>query len=351
MGLSCALVGLPNVGKSTLFNVILKKAQAAAENYPFCTIEPNVGNVPVPDERLAVLAKHSQSEKIIPALLTCVDIAGLIRGAYKGEGLGNQFLANIRECDLIIQVIRCFEDEDIIHVEGNIDPLRDYNTISLELQFADIDRLENILAKPKLDPKIKELAQKAKDHLSNNFFLNSLDWEKDDLLFFAQQGLLTHKQMLVVANIKSADDMPYVEQIAHLNPIKVSAVFEEMLQEIDDESERMELLAQLGLENSALNLILKQAYKKLGLISFLTTGKMETKAWSVKQGATMQEAAGVIHTDFYKGFISADVVKYEDFVAHNGWLGAKEKGLMRTCAKHVPIEDGHICLFKTYNSK
>jgi len=338
------------VGKSTLFNAILKKAVAAAANYPFCTIEPNIGRVPVEDHRLQVLAEISKTQKIVPALLTCVDIAGLVKGACKGAGLGNQFLGHIRECDLIIQVLRCFEDPDIIHVEGNVDPLRDYEIISLELQFSDIDKLDKILEQRKVDEKMKVLAKAAREHLGSNYFLNTRSWEKDDLLFFTQQGLLTHKKMIVVANIQSSDDRKFVQQIAHLNPIAVSASFEQMLQEIDDEAEREEMLRDFGQEGPALNLILQSAYKELGLISFLTTGKQETRAWSVEKGATMQDAAGVIHTDFYKGFISAEVVKYQDFVAHDGWHGAREKGLVRTCAKGVLVEDGDICLFKSFNS-
>jgi len=350
MSLSCGLVGLPNVGKSTLFNAILKKAVAAAANYPFCTIEPNIGHVPVDDQRLNVLGEISKTEKIVPALLTCVDIAGLVKDAHKGKGLGNQFLGHIRECDLIIQVLRCFDDPDIIHVEGSVDPLRDYDTINLELQFCDIEKLEKILEQRKVDNKMKELAQIARDHLSSNYFLNTKEWGKEELLFFTQQGLLTHKKMLVVANTQNASDDKYVKQISHLNPIKVSASFEQMLQELDNEEERLMMLKEYGQESSALTLILQSAYKELGLISFLTTGKQETRAWSVKKGETMQDAAGVIHTDFYKGFISAEVVKYDDFVNHNGWQGSREKGLVRTCAKNVLVEDGDICLFKSFNS-
>lgn len=349
MSLSCGLVGLPNVGKSTLFNAILKKSLAAAANYPFCTIEPNVGQVPVDDPRLEVLAKISQTNKLVPALLTCVDIAGLVKGAYKGEGLGNQFLGHIRQCDLIIQVLRCFEDEDIIHVEGSVDPMRDYNIISLELQFSDIDKLDKLLAQKKVDPKMIELATAAKDHLSSNYFLNSREWKKDELLFFTQQGLLSHKPMIVVGNMKSESDQKYFDAIASLNPIKVFASFELMLQEMETEEERLEMLQQLGQEKSGLSLILNRAYEQLGLISFFTTGKIESRAWKVHKGDTMQDAAGEIHTDFYKGFISAEVVKYENFVECNGWQGAKEKGFVRTCAKDTIVEDGDICIFKTYN--
>ena len=351
MSLSCGFVGLPNVGKSTLFNAVLKKSMAAAENYPFCTIEPNVGQVPVDDSRLEVLSKISQTDKIVPALLTCVDIAGLVKGAYKGEGLGNQFLGHIRQCDLIIQVLRCFEDDDIIHVEGSVDPMRDYNIVSLELQFADIDKLEKILSQKKVEPKMAQLAQVAKDHLSGNYFLNSRNWSDEELQFFTLQGLLTHKPMLVVGNMKSESDQKYFDAISSLNPIKVFASFELMLQELDSPEERLEMLHQLGQEQSGLTAILTRAYADLGLISFFTTGKMESRAWKVRKGDNMQDAAGEIHTDFYKGFISAEVVKYEHFVECNGWHGAKEKGFVRTCSKETLVEDGDICIFKTYNSK
>lgn len=347
MSISCALVGLPNVGKSTLFNAILKKAAAVAANYPFCTIEPNTGHVPIDDHRLEALAKISQTDKIVPALLTCVDVAGLVRGAYKGEGLGNQFLGHIRECDLIIQVLRCFKNDNIIHVEGEVDPARDYDTISLELQFADIDKLEKILSQRKVEAKLRDIAQSAKDHLSSNYFLNTKPWDKEAQEFFTQQGILTHKPMLVVANIQSESDSIYCDAIKHLDPIKVSAEFELVH---ESEAERNALLAELGLESS-LSTILKKAYEKLDLISFFTTGKQETRAWRVTKGATMQEAAGVIHTDFYKGFISAEVVKHEDFIACNGWQNARNKGLIKTCAKGTIVEDGDICIFKTYNNK
>ena len=350
MSLSCGLVGLPNVGKSTLFNAILKKAKAEAANYPFCTIEPNTGQVAVDDSRLNVLSKISETNKIVPALLDCVDIAGLVKGAYKGEGLGNKFLGHIRECDLIIQVLRCFEDSDIVHVEGDVDPARDYDIICLELQFSDIEHLDKFLNQKKNnDPKLKKIAQEAKEYLQGNYFLNSREWDEDSLLFFKQHGMLTHKPMIVVANVQQASDDIFVEQIAHLNPIKISASFELMLQELDDENERLAMLKEAGLEGAGLSMILQRAYKDLGLLSFFTTGKQETRAWTVRKGQTMQDAAGVIHTDFYKGFISAEVVKCEDFIKANGWNGAKDTGCVRTCSKTTLVEDGDICIFKTYN--
>jgi GTP-binding protein YchF len=350
MSLSCGLVGLPNVGKSTLFNAILKKAKAEAANYPFCTIEPNVGQVAIDDPRLEILSKISETDVIVPAVLDCTDIAGLVKGAYKGEGLGNQFLGHIRECDLIIQVLRCFADEDVMHVEGEIDPVRDYDIINLELQFSDIERLDKFLEQKKNnDPKLKKIAQKAKEYLQSNYFLNTCEWDEEERLFFDKYGMLTHKPMIIVANIQQPSDDIFVQKIAHLNPIKVNASFELMLQEVEDENEKLALLKEAGLEESGLAMILQRAYKDLGLISFFTAGKKEVRAWKVCKGQTMQDAAGVIHTDFYKGFISAEVIKYEDFVSANGWNGAREKGLIKTCSKTTLVEDGDVCLFKTYN--
>lgn len=348
MSLSCGFVGLPNVGKSTLFNAVLKKSVAASANYPFCTIEPNVGKVPVVDHRLDVLHKISNSSKIINALLTCHDIAGLVKGANKGEGLGNQFLGHIRECDLIIQVLRCFGDKDIIHVEDSVDPVRDFETINLELQCSDLERLEKILTQKKLDVDLRNKATVAKDFLYNHAALRDIEWDKGFVEFFNLYGFLTFKPMLVVGNVSSASDDFYFNQIAHLNPIKVFASIETMVQDIESDEERALFLGDLGVKTSGLNDLVKAAYDKLGLISYFTTGKEETRAWTVHKGDTMQDAAGVIHTDFYNHFISADVVKFEDFVQFQGWSGAREKGVVKTSSKETLVEDADICLFKCF---
>lgn len=346
MGLSCGFVGLPNVGKSTLFNVILKKSVAAAANYPFCTIEPCVGNVPLEDFRLNALSSISNSNKIIHAILTCVDIAGLVKGANKGEGLGNKFLSNIRECDLLIQVLRCFNDKNIIHVENSTNPLRDYDIINFELQCVDLDKLEKILEQKKTDADIKNMAKIAKDYLYANLALRDREWNEDFIRFFKLYGFLTFKPMLVVANISEDLDQQY-ESIKHLNPIKVMVGVESMLQDLNNE-EKIDFLKDIGVESFGLNDLIRAAYDKLGLMSYFTTGKEETRAWTVHKGDTMQQAAGVIHTDFAKHFISADVVKYQDFIECGGWIQAREKGLVKTCAKNSLIEDGDVCLFKSY---
>jgi len=350
MSLSCGFVGLPNVGKSTLFNAVLKKCAAQSANYPFCTIEPNTGHVPIDDPRLEVLAKIADTQKIVPALLTCVDIAGLVKGANKGQGLGNQFLGHIRQCDLIIQVLRCFDDDDIIHVEGTVDPLRDYEIISLELQFADIDKIDRMLEQKKLDSSTRTIIEEAKKHLDSNNFLNSRQWNEEALQIFNLQGLLTHKPMLVVANMKSADDEKYYEKVAHLDPLKIFATFELMLQEVDSIEDQKAMLQEIGQEESGLAAILRRAYKELGLITFFSVGKQEARAWKALKGYTMQDAAAVIHTDFYKSFISAEVVKYDDFVKYNGWVGSKDAGVVRVCSKTTVAEDGDICIFKTFVS-
>lgn len=348
MSLSCGFVGLPNVGKSTLFNAILKKSVAVSANYPFCTIEPNVGKVPLEDPRLSILSSISKSSKLINALLTCYDIAGLVKGANKGEGLGNQFLGHIRECDLIIQVLRCFEDKDIIHVENSVDPIRDFDTINLELQCSDLERLEKLLTQKKVDLVLKNQATIAKDFLYSNSALRDKIWDKEFVNFFNLYGFLTFKPMLVVGNVSSASDDKYFDQIQHLDPIKIFAAVEIMVQDIDNLEEREMFLSDLGIKTDGLNSLVRAAYDKLNLMTYFTTGKEETRAWEVHKGDTLQQAAGVIHTDFYTHFISADVVKFNDFVECNGWSGAKEKGCLKTCAKDTLVEDGDVCLFKCY---
>lgn len=348
MSLSCGFVGLPNVGKSTLFNALLRKSLAVSENYPFCTIEPNIGKVPVKDARLEVLSKISDSAKIIYALLSCYDIAGLVKGASKGEGLGNQFLSHIRECDLIIQVLRCFEDKEIIHVENSVNPLRDFDTINLELQCSDLERLEKIIDQKKTDFNLRNKAVVAREYLYNNPALREGEWDTDFVSFFNTYGFLTFKPMLVVANMSSNADNDILQQIAHLKPISIFASLEIMLQDIEGVEEQAAFFADLGIKSGGLDELIQVAYEKLGLITYFTTGQVETRAWTVCRGDTMQQASGVIHTDFAKHFISAEVVKFEDFVTCGGFNGAREKGLVKTCAKDSLIHDGDICLFKSY---
>lgn len=350
MDLSCGLVGFPNVGKSTIFNVILKKALAMAENYPFCTIEPNTGHTPVPDSRLEKLAAISNSAKTVPPLLTCVDIAGLVKGAHEGQGLGNQFLGHIRQVSLIIQVLRCFDDDDIVHVEGSVDPVRDFDAINMELQFSDMAKLEKILTQKKgADQKSLAIAQKARDYLSEKFLLNSNSWSQEEFSFFTQQGLLTHKPMLVVANVKdNPKNNKYLKELKDkgIDAICISASTETMLLELENEDDRKTLLQEEGFQEDGLNSILQAAYKKLDLITFFTTGKQETRGWKIKNGINMQQAAGEIHTDFAKGFIAAEVVNYDDFITAGGWNEAKNAGLMKTASKATIAKDGDICIFR-----
>lgn len=348
MSLSCGFVGLPNVGKSTIFNALLKKSLAAAANYPFCTIEPNIGKVPIDDFRLDVLASISNSNKIIPALLTCVDIAGLVKGANKGEGLGNQFLANIRECDLIVHVLRCFEDKSILHVEDSVNPLRDFDIINYELQCCDLMRLEAVINSNKNSSELKTMAKEALDYLYQNNALRNKSWNEKFDVFFKTYGFITYKPMLVLANIASNDDLKIVESISFLNPIVVYASIEILLQEVEDQNERLDILKDFEIEETGISNFIQKAYDKLNLMSYFTTGKEETRAWTVHKWDTLQKAAGIIHSDFEKHFISADVVRYNDFVECNGWGLAKEKGLVKTCSKDTLVHDGDICLFKSY---
>lgn len=359
------IVGLPNVGKSTLFNS-LTKAGAESANYPFCTIDPNVGIVSVPDERIEKLGEMYHSKKVIPAVIEFVDIAGLVKGASKGEGLGNQFLANIREVDAIVHVVRCFEDPNVVHVDGSIDPARDIETINLELIFSDMEILERRIAKiakqarmDKTLAKELQLVEALKAHLEAGKPAKTYDVgdDEDDVLWFKSYHLLTAKPVIYAANVKEddlADDgaaNPFVADVRKLAEEEGSEVFvvcaqiEQEISELDDE-ERAMFLDELGLEESGLDRLIRASYRLLGLISFLTSGEDETRAWTIKNGTKAPQAAGKIHTDFERGFIRAEVVAYEDLVSFGSVAAAREKGLVRLEGKDYVVKDGDVIVFR-----
>ena len=359
------IVGLPNVGKSTLFNS-LTKAGAESANYPFCTIDPNVGVVTVPDERLNVLGEMYHTKKIIPAAIEFVDIAGLVKGASKGEGLGNQFLANIREVDAIVHVVRCFEDSNIVHVDGNIDPLRDIETINLELIFSDLEILERRISKAvraaRNDKTIaKELAlmERIKAHLEDGKMAKSFDDinDEDEQQWLESYNLLTYKPVIFAANVAEddlADDgasnagVQAVREYAKREDCEVFVVCAEIEQEIAelDDDEKSMFLEELGLKESGLEKLIKASYSLLGLISYLTAGEPEVRAWTIKKGTKAPQAAGKIHSDFERGFIRAEIVSYDDLMACGTYNAAKEKGLVRLEGKEYVVQDGDIILFR-----
>ena len=359
------IVGLPNVGKSTLFNS-LTKAGAESANYPFCTIDPNVGVVTVPDERLNVLGEMYHTKKIIPAAIEFVDIAGLVKGASKGEGLGNQFLANIREVDAIVHVVRCFEDSNIVHVDGSIDPLRDIETINLELIFSDLEILERRISKAvraaRNDKTIaKELAlmERIKAHLEDGKMAKSFDDinDEDEQQWLESYNLLTYKPVIFAANVAEddlADDgasnagVQAVREYAKREDCEVFVVCAEIEQEIAelDDDEKSMFLEELGLKESGLEKLIKASYSLLGLISYLTAGEPEVRAWTIKKGTKAPQAAGKIHSDFERGFIRAEIVSYHDLMACGTYNAAKEKGLVRLEGKDYVVQDGDIILFR-----
>lgn len=358
------IVGLPNVGKSTLFNS-LTKAGAESANYPFCTIDPNVGVVPVPDKRLDALTKMYSSAKTTPAVIEFVDIAGLVKGASKGEGLGNQFLSNIRETDAIVHVVRCFEDSNVIHVDGSVDPVRDIETINLELIFADIEVLDRRIAKTvrgannnKTLAKELELQKNMKAHLEAGKPAISYETEdEDEIKWLKEYNLLTGKPVIFAANVSEediADDgasNEYVQKVKTYakefgsEVFAVCAQIEQEISELEDD-EKMMFLEELGVSESGLDKLIRASYSLLGLISYLTSGEDETRAWTITDGTKAPQAAGKIHTDFERGFIKAEVVAYNDLMEAGTMLAAKEKGLVRQEGKEYVVKDGDVILFK-----
>jgi GTP-binding protein YchF len=361
MSLRCGIVGLPNVGKSTLFNA-LTKAAIAAENYPFCTIEPNVGIVEVPDARLASIAAIAKPQKVIPAVVEFVDIAGLVAGASKGEGLGNKFLANIRETDAIAHVVRCFEDPNVVHVAGKVDPVSDIETIHTELALADLDSVGKQLQKySKLaqtggDQEAQRLVavlERAQRALDAGRPARSVDWSKEQLAVLKPFFLLTMKPTLYVANVAEHGfrDNPLLEKVeAYAKQegapvVAICAALEAQIADMSEEDKKV-FLADAGLEEPGLNRLARAAYALLGLQTYFTAGPKEVRAWTVPQGATAPQAAGVIHTDFERGFIRAEVATYDDFVAHGGEQGAKEAGRLRVEGKDYLVRDGDVVHFR-----
>jgi GTP-binding protein YchF len=358
------IVGLPNVGKSTLFNSITK-AGAQAANFPFCTIDPNVGVVAVPDERIEKLGKLYNTKKVTPATIEFVDIAGLVKGASKGEGLGNQFLANIREVDAIVHVVRCFDDDNVIHVDGSVDSIRDIETINLELIFADLEVLEKRIAKTaktarmdKTAAKELDLLERFKAHLEANNAARTLVTEDEDEIKYRKEfNLLTDKPVIYAANVEDgdlADDGANNENVKKVREFAaqegsevfvISARTEEEISELDD-AEKKEFLEAMGLKESGLEKLVRASYDLLGLMSFLTAGEDECRAWTIKKGTKAPQAAGKIHTDFERGFIKAEVINYQDLLDNGSIAAAKEKGIVRIEGKEYVVQDGDVILFR-----
>jgi len=359
--LQAGIVGLPNVGKSTLFNALVANAKAQAANFPFCTIEPNVGVVAVPDERLTMLAKISNSAEIVPTRVEFVDIAGLVKGASQGEGLGNQFLANIREVDAIVHVVRCFENDDIIHVSGSVDPIRDIEIINLELALADLSQIEKRIDRARKQARgNKELQievdalEKLLPVLNQGQPARSVDLTDDEDLAIKPLGLLTRKPIIYAANVLE-DDLAsgnaWVDQVKdlaareHSQVVIVSAQVEAELVELPEE-ERADFLDSLGVSEGGLKSLIRATYELLGLRTYFTTGPKEARAWTIKAGMLAPQAAGVIHTDFERGFIRAETIAYADLVAAGSMQVAKEKGLIRSEGKDYLVQEGDVMLFR-----
>ena len=361
MGFKTGIVGMPNVGKSTLFNALTKTAAAQAANFPFCTIEPNVGEVSVPDVRLDNLAKMAQSKSIIPARMTFVDIAGLVKGASKGEGLGNQFLANIRECDAVAHVLRCFEDDDITHVDGRVNPVEDAQTIETELMLADLEsiekRLTGLVRKLKGGDKeavlANELLLRAKNVLEEGKPARFVEVAQDERKAWDMLQLLTAKPVLYVCNVEeenAADGNAHSKAVAVMAAgetaasVVISAAIEEQISQLDDDDANM-FLEEMGLEEAGLSRLIKAGYSLLALQTYFTVGPKEARAWTIPAGTSAPKAAGVIHGDFERGFIRAETIAYDDFIQNGGEQGAKEKGKMRSEGKGYVLVDGDVLHF------
>ncbi|MDR0631781.1 MAG: redox-regulated ATPase YchF [Holosporaceae bacterium] len=360
MGFNCGIVGLPNVGKSTLFNALTQTAAAEAMNYPFCTIEPNVGRIGVPDPRLNNLARIAGSEKIIPTQIEIVDIAGLVKGANSGEGLGNQFLGHIRSTDAILHIVRCFEDSNVVHVDGNVDPIRDIEVVETELMLADLESLkrrESLIAK-KNNPETateKKCLQKFIDWLEEGNPLRSMDFTENETAFAKAMHLITKKPILYVCNVGENEITSgnayskLVEDFAknrNSSAVMVSASIESEIALIKDGKERLEYVKSLGLAESGLARVVRGGYDLLSLITFFTAGPIEAHAWTTEKGSRAPAAAGVIHTDFERGFICAETIGYDDYIACNGEAGAKSAGKMRLEGKEYIVNDGDVFHFR-----